>query len=196
MAARSASSLFTSEGCAFMKNVYFVQAVASCDNFTAYLPYASSCLIAYALRDSDIAAGYRFNDIIYARKMTTSSKPCASRLWPPFLQPVELRVFEATRQNQESHPPASSFSAAIIFHGGGFLTKTRSLIFNLRRGRAAIAALLKTLLNGGGFGGIDNNLPRRKRRCCNPRSTTTTSRTILRLTSAAFLTAYSNGTPA
>ncbi|HOU11218.1 MAG TPA: hypothetical protein PLD68_11080, partial [Clostridiales bacterium] len=51
-----------------MRNLYFVQAAISRDNFTVYLPYATGCLIAYAKQDAEIAESYRFNDILFMRE--------------------------------------------------------------------------------------------------------------------------------
>jgi len=144
-----------------MKNLYFVQSVASCDNFTAYLPYASGCLIAYALRDSDIAAGYRFNDILFMREKIDD---VVKTIREPFMAAFSCNLwnYEYSRQLakkiKESHPACLIvFGGHYISHGSEVLDENPFIDFSIYgEGERPFAALLKALLNGAGFGGIEN----------------------------------------
>lgn len=144
-----------------MRNLYFVQAAISRDNFTVYLPYATGCLIAYAKQDAEITESYRFNDILFMREEIGDA---IKAIEEPFLAAFSCVIGNIeyskafAKKLKEAHP-----ECLIIFGGHGvpnhaeILRQYPFIDFAVRgEGERAFSGLLKSLINNSGFEGITN----------------------------------------
>jgi len=144
-----------------MKNIYFVQAAISSNNFTVYLPYASGCLIAYAMQDAEIAENYNLSDIFFMRE---NIEDALQSLIDPYLVAFSCVIGNIEYSSifaeklKIKHP-----SCHIVFGGhgvsdnGDFLHKHPFVDFSVHgEGEKAFSALLKSLLYDQGFDNIEN----------------------------------------
>ena len=144
-----------------MRNIYFVQAAISKDNFTVYLPYASGCLIAYAMQDDVIKANYTVKDIFFMRDDIDNA---LQKMDNPFLVAFSSvignieysKIF--AKKIKELYP-----QCRIVFGGHGvsdnivMLSENRFIDYSVcGEGEHAFTALLKALIHNLEFKDIDN----------------------------------------
>jgi tRNA A37 methylthiotransferase MiaB len=144
-----------------MKNIYFVQAAISRDNFTVYLPYASGCLITYALQDAEISSAYKFNDIFFMREEIDTA---LQDLNDPYLVAFSCVIGNIEYSKLFAKAIRKAYPEChIIFGGHGVSDNAEMLKENpfidfsvCGEGEHAFAALLKGLLHNDRFDNIDN----------------------------------------
>jgi len=154
-------NLYVLEGYLSMKNIYFVQAAISRDNFTVYLPYASGCLIAYAMQDAEIAANYMLKDIFFMRE---NIEDTVSSLDEPYLVAFSSVIGNIEYSTIFAEKLKEAFPSCYIVIGGHgvsdnieSLEKKPNIDFSVcGEGEHAFTALLKSLLHDRCFDNINN----------------------------------------
>lgn len=144
-----------------MKNIYFVQAAISRDNFTVYLPYASGCLIAHALQNAEISSAYKFNDIFFMREDIDIA---LQSLENPYLVAFSCVIGNIEYSKRFAQKLKKAYpSCHVVFGGHGVadnITMLREHPFVdfsvCGEGEHAFTALLKSLLSNRSFNDIDN----------------------------------------
>jgi putative methyltransferase len=144
-----------------MKTIYFVQIAISSYKYTAYLPYASGCLIAYAMQDDEISSAYKFNDIIFMRDKIDTAMQSVDE---PYLVAFSCAIGNIEYSKIFAQKIKEKYPACLIVFGGHgifdnieFLEKHRYADFSVcGEGEHAFSALLKCLLHDRSLNGIDN----------------------------------------
>ncbi len=144
-----------------MNNVYFVQIAVSHYKHTIYLPYASGCLITYALQDDKISSAYNFRDILFMREEIDIAM---QRLHDPFLVAFSCSVGNMAYSKTFAEKIKSKYPSCLIVFGGhgiddgvAFLKENNSIDFTVfGEGEHAFAELLISLQAGTGYDKIDN----------------------------------------
>ena len=144
-----------------MKNIYFVQTAKNSNDITVYLPYASGCLIAYAMQDADIASNYMFKDIIFLRDKI---EKVMNSIEDPYLIAFSCCLWNIEYSKTLTLRIKEKYPDCIVVFGGHYVSNNVELLrqypfidFSIRgEGERTFAALLKCLLKGSGFDDVLN----------------------------------------
>lgn len=144
-----------------MKNIYFVQAAKNSNDKTVYLPYASGCLIAYAMQDDEITSNYKFHDIVFLRDKI---EIVMNSIEAPYLMAFSCCLWNIEYSKALAREIKEKYPECLVIFGGHYISDNTELLeqypfvdFSVRgEGEQAFSALLKCLLSGSGFDRIDN----------------------------------------
>lgn len=144
-----------------MNNIYFVQAAISRDNFTVYLPYASGCLIAYAMQDKEIKQNYNVKDIFFMREDIDSA---LQKMDNPFLVAFSSVIGNIEYSKIFAKKIKETYTECRIIFGGHGVSENAAMLKEnpyidfavCGEGEHAFASLLKALMHNPEFSGIDN----------------------------------------
>ncbi|MGI6249255.1 MAG: B12-binding domain-containing radical SAM protein [Acutalibacteraceae bacterium] len=145
-----------------MKNIYFIQAAISKDNMSVYLPYASGCLVAYAMQDDEITRNYSFCDFFFMRE---AIEDVIHKLNNPYLVSFSCVVGNIEYSRRLAQKIKDLYPQCYLLFGGHGITEDGEFFLQNSpfadfvvsgEGEHAFFSLLKQLLHDKEFESVDN----------------------------------------
>lgn len=108
-----------------MKNIYFVQAAKNHNDSTVYIPYASGCLIAYALQNKEISSNYRFKDIVFLRDKIET---VMASINDPYLLAFSCSLWNAEYSKALARRVKETYPHCLVIFGGHYVSNKSDLL--------------------------------------------------------------------